>query len=243
MNTSARSSKLRAILADDPTVRHTVIEMITSMESIEREDVRGFHLASLLDPNVSETIVKSKMKSFQLDAQQHRLLCDLIQHTAPGQPPFPMQALFIEEISLGGVVYATAGSSKFRNSKILFQQHNTSPMEPAMQMQKAGVIQSIFQYCYQSLNAEPIKHFYLAVQEHFPVEMTNNSVDPYRQFGFAGGFLCEGRTMKMHVIELSQIISHVAWTRMKGDRNEELVHVLPVDRVRHFSFEMISQTK
>ena len=66
------------------------------------------------------------------------------------------------------------------------------------------------------------------------MEITNNRVDPYRQFNFAGGFLCEGRASKMHVIELSQVISHVAWTRLKGDENEELVHVLPVDRVRYF---------
>jgi hypothetical protein len=234
MNTSARNSTLRAILADDEIVRSTVLEMVTSMESIEKEDVRGFRLASLLDLNLSEAIVNSKMKSFQLDVQQHELLCNLIQHTTPGQHPFPMQALFIEEISLCGVPYATAGSSKFRNSKILFRPYDAPPSAGAMQTQKAGVIQSIFQYCYQSLNAEPIKHFYLAVQEHSPMETTNNKVDPYRQFNFAGGFLCEGRASKMHVIELSQVISHVAWTRLKGDENEELVHVLPVDRVQYF---------
>ena len=84
------------------------------------------------------------MKSFQLDVQQHELLCNLIQHTTPGQLPFPTQALFIEEISLRGVPYATAGSSGFQNSKILFQPYDVPPMVGAMQTQKAGVIQSIF---------------------------------------------------------------------------------------------------
>jgi hypothetical protein len=231
MEASARHANLRAILTDDNDVRDAVLEMVTIMDSIEAEDVRGFRLASMLDPLSPTFTVNNELKPFQLNTETHRLLCDHILHATPDQSTvFPTQALAAQEISLRGVCYATSRSKNFRSSRIMFQASDLLPMLPnGMRAHTPGVIREIFQYTYR-VNGEEIKSFYLLVQEYLPMDASNGHHDPYRQFGFAGGFLCEADPVQFHVLELSQVISHVGIAKMRG-KYIGLIHVKPVDRV------------
>jgi hypothetical protein len=58
----------------------------------------------------------------------------------------------------------------------------------------------------------------------------------YRQFGFAGGFLCRKDFAPLIIIEPSSIISHVAVTPLHIS-GHEVVHLLPMDRVCLFFSE------
>lgn len=225
MTTSARSANLRALLADDEDARQTVSEMIVVMESIEKEDIRGFRLASLLDPGLPEFVVNTRMKPFQLDGEILRSLRKLVHCTSQGlQLTMPTEALSVEEISLRGVCYSMSRSSNFRSSRIIFclPGHNNT--------QKAGVIRDIFQYTYQFAREER-RTFYLSVQEFHRIKPKDGQRDPYLEHGFAGGFLCEAIPAQLHVLELSQVVSHFGLTKMTGEY-KQIIHVMPLDRVR-----------
>ena len=66
MYSSARMSNLQAILADDEDIRHVVINAIGTLETIEREDIRRFRRASLLDPTTSTYLPNPSATAFQL---------------------------------------------------------------------------------------------------------------------------------------------------------------------------------
>lgn len=234
MEACARHANLRAILADDNGLRNAVLEMVTVMDSIEREDVRGFRLASMLDPLSPTYMINTELKPFQLEPVPHQLLCDLILRTTPDEVPIlSAEALAVQEISLRGVCYATSRSRNFRSSRIMFQPSDVLPMLPNInQIHLPGVIRDIFQYTYR-LSGEKVESYYLSVQEYLPMDTTNGRQDPYRKFGFAGGFLCEADPGQIHVLELSQVVSHICVTKMRGQYTG-LIHLKPVDRVRVF---------
>ena len=54
------------------------------------------------------------------------------------------------------------------------------------------------------------------------------NITSYQKYGFAAGFLCEQQASTRHIIELTQIVSHFALTTLP---DEDLIHVMPVDRV------------
>jgi hypothetical protein len=112
------------------------------MESIEKEDTRGFLRTSMLDPNQLELIDESKAKPIQLDEQEYQYLCKLINHKHPmnEQLVLPWHALSAQKISIRGVSYSTSGS---RDCNIMFR---PSKQPTGSQIQKAGVIQTIFQH-------------------------------------------------------------------------------------------------
>lgn len=201
------------------------------MDSIEKEDVRGFRLASMLDPLSPTYMINTELKPFQLEPIPHQLLCEHILRTTPDEAPIlPTQALAVHEISLRGVCYATSRSRNFRSSRIMFQPSDILPRLPNRSgTHLPGVIRDIFQYTYR-IGGEEIKSFYLSVQEYLPMDTCNGRRDPYQRFGFAGGFLCEANPGQFHILELSQIVSHVGLTKMRGQYTG-LVHLKPVDRV------------
>jgi hypothetical protein len=231
MKITARSSNLRGILADDEHLRQTVVETITVLETIEKEDVRGFRLASLLDPSLPDYAVQpTSATAFTLDAEHHQLLSLLIEQktSARGQQLLlPREALSIDKISSHGVCYGTCKSSKSGDNCIIFLQPDALPTD--LHLQKAGIIQTIFQYTYWSDGVE-MKDFYLVVREHLPMDVTNGRSDPYREFS-ARAFLCSNDVTKLHVLALSQVVSHFVLLEMSGDGHENLMLVWPVDRV------------
>ena len=231
MKASTRSSNLWAILADDDDIWHVVREMAMTMESIEKEDIRGFFRASMLDPSQQELIDESTAKPVQLNEQEYQSLCKLINHEHPTNDHerfvLSRQALSVQRISIRGVSYSTSGS---RDCNIMFQ---PSDQPTSIHLQKAGVIQKIFQY--SSIPHDKV--CYLAVRKLGPINTSHGYVDPFQKYGFAGGFLCDGRTStgQLCVIRALQVISHFASTEMRGALNNHLIHVLPLDRVRNNS--------
>lgn len=216
------------MLADDEQLRETVIETVTVLESIEKEDVRGFRLASLLDPSVTDYAIQSRAVPFVLDAEQYQLLSLLIEQRVPHQQLLlPVRALSVEKISFRGVCYGTCKSSKPGDNNVIFLPFGASPTD--LHLQKAGVIQTIFQYVYQSDGVE-IKAFYLIVRQLLPMDTTNGWFDPYRDFS-SRAFLCTRHISQLRVISLSQVVSHFALLDMRGDGQEALTLVWPVDRV------------
>ncbi|KAG6808466.1 hypothetical protein H0H93_016889, partial [Arthromyces matolae] len=70
------------------------------------------------------------------------------------------------------------------------------------------------------------KEIYLVVR---PYKAINPPLDPYRQFGFAAGFLCTSVPEPFRIISLSQVVSHVAVTAFEDGDFRGLIHILPVD--------------
>lgn len=226
METAGRHANLRALLADDEDCRNAVLEMVTTMESVDSEDIRGFRLASMLDPALPDYMINSKMKPYQLPDESFQLLHDIITFTRPNaQLPMLTAALSVEEISLHGVCYTTSRSVNFRSSRVLFNSLDGQPTREYI----PGVIRDIVQYTYKD-GEEETKEFFLLVQEYPPMDISDGKIDPYRQFGFAGGFLCLPNAEKMHILRLSQVVSHFGLTKMRGVY-KNFIHCMPVDRV------------
>ena len=222
MMSSGRTSHLKAMLHDDDELRKDVVEMATTLESIDSEDIRGFRHATLLDPSAPTFVINSKAVSSQIEDEPYQLLCSLLR--TPGdleQVSLPRKALFLDEISIGGVSYATKGSRKFRDSAVMFRKHQDC--EGHACDAKPGVITLIFQYKYQATCE--VTQYFLLIQEYVPIG--DPVLDVYRSFGFAGGFLCKSDPAGYTMVPLTHIVSHVALTAI-GDN---LIHILPIDRV------------
>jgi len=83
--------------------------------------------------------------------------------------------------------------------------------------------------CQTQGSEEVFKRLFLFVHEYLSVQRSRPGFyDPYRKYGFAAGFLCEEQADILHLIDLTQIVSHFALTTLP---DEGLIHVLPVDRV------------
>lgn len=226
LRSSARSANLRAILADDEDVRAVVLDMVTTMESIDKEEVRGFRFANQLDPGAPQFMVDAKAKLLVLEAQPYQILRNLVSEANPDQHlSLPKEAHSVEEIAFRGVTYATSRSRKFHSSRILFQLGGIPSDETLLS--RAGTIQDIFQYTYRC-GEEERKSFYLSVWEYVRHDPTH---DPYTKFGFAGGFLCETPPVQFHVLEPSQVVSHFGLTKM-NHKDINCIHAMPLDRVR-----------
>jgi hypothetical protein len=230
LKTSARSANLRALLSDNEDIRDSMQDLITTMDKINREDVRGFRLASILDPSLPTFEPRSNLDPQIIEDALHRLLCDLLDRSMDGAV-MPKDANFMKEISYRGVVYALSTSSGFRDSSIMFREREHP------QHTKAGIIENIFQYSYTREDGENIEDIFMAVEELTPI---TSFVDPYLQFGEFAGFLCEKQEGgNPRVIPMRQVVCHFAYTEMT-DGWEGLIHVLPVDRVSDPGHKLLS---
>ena len=220
MNSSARMSNLRALLADDDDLRRSVINTVRAFESIEKEDSRGFRRANLLDSNAPTHVADPKAVAFELEDEPYQALCSLLIRDGT-QASFPRRALAVDEIATGGVSYGTRSSSKYRNSNIMFK---------CAQIEKAGVIEVIFRYSYHQTtpSLQEITEYFLIVWEYCPIN--DNTLDIFSAVGFTGGFLRNATPTELHVIPLTSVVSHFALTRM-SEAYSHTIHVLPVDRV------------
>ena len=223
MKVSSRTANLRAILADDDVVCQNVMELVKSIKAIEQEDIRGFRLASMLDPTLPD-YADSSLVPFTLSGEPYQLLCGILSNPLNGNPVCPhAEAFSLNRIARHGVSYGTCASPSFRDSSIIFR--GSSGVSPhAHDLHKTGRIEKIFQHVYQG-----IKTFYMVVREY---QRINPSIDPYVKFGFAGGYLCEKVPRLLHLILLEQVVSHFALTNMRSNGQKHLIHALPIDRVR-----------
>ena len=237
MNTSARCANIRAMVADDDELRKIASEMVDRMELLSNEDARGSHLARILDPNAPAPnfMARSKARVHSIPAHHYKLLCDYID-SGRSVSTVPVEATFFDEISLQGICYSTHTSTAYRNSAIIFHERETAQAQTSYGCQtKAGIIESIFQYSHDHaaiVTGQRVKEIYLVVEELAPVDISDDFLDPYRRFGFAGGYLCRSDGRVLRVIHISQVLSHFALTKMRGEGFESLIQVLPVDKVR-----------
>lgn len=235
MRTAARGSNLRTLLAEDEAIRESVLEMVTVIETIDQEDTRGFRRANMLDSSLPDFILTSKAKPFRLREHEHNLLCQVIGRRTPlpEETLVPHECLSVNEVSLRGVCYGTSLSSKFRDSTVMFQPSPCDELSVERPL-AAGIVQTIFQHTYKSSHPDQpaVTGVYAIVQEHPRMDQND---DPYPEFGFAGGFLCKDEATELHVIELPQIVSHFALTRLL---DEGYFHAMPLDRVRLSFFRL-----
>jgi len=208
------------MLYDNDELRKDVVKMTTMLERIDSEDIRGFRRATLLDPSAPTFITDSKTVSSQIEDEPYQLLCSLLRTSGDLEQAFlPRKALYLEEISIGSVSYATKGSRKFRDSAIMFRKPQNH--EGHAYDEKPGVIMLIFQYKYHATHE--VTQYFLLIQEFVPID--NPASDVYRSFGFAGGFLCKTDLAGYTMVPLTHIVSHVALTTIGDD----LIHILPID--------------
>lgn len=196
-----------------------------SLDAIAKEDIRGFRLAAMLDPTLPGHTTDANPIPLTLGEPAYQLLSETILRNRTGDLVRPAhQAISLKQVSIHGVSYATCSSRAFRNSTVMFRLHDVSPHTP--ELHKAGVIDAIFQHTHGR-----VKSFYLIVREYLPMDPTGGCVDPFRQYGFAGGFLCNRQPTTQHLLELNQVTSHFALTKMRQEGYQHLIHILPVDRV------------
>ncbi|KIJ90144.1 hypothetical protein K443DRAFT_117045, partial [Laccaria amethystina LaAM-08-1] len=227
MKMSTRAANLRGILSDDDAVRDTVMEMLSTIESIEKEDIRGFRRASMLDPTSPEYTPDVNGKPFRLDGEPYQLLCDRIRLSSPLAPLPDPHCLAMKRIGIRGVSYGTWSSPAFRDSNIIFQLRGPSHLnEDRNHAHRAGRVEAIFQHIGLMIS-------YLAVREYQLLDPARDPADIFREFGLAGGYLCQRDATSMHILEVSQVVSHFALTEMQEEGYEHLIHVLPLDRVSY----------
>ena len=75
MMSSGCTSHLKAILHDNDELHKEVVEMATTLEGIDSEDIRGFRRATLLDPSAPTFINNPKAVSSQIEDEAYQLLC------------------------------------------------------------------------------------------------------------------------------------------------------------------------
>ena len=226
MTSVCRSSNLQA-LVDACNLPEQAKPLLTAYESVANEDHRGTRLADEdhhppTKPPRSET----------LDNEHYLLLLQTLnkkfgtaRYTSGGDQTFSVtrHVMQLEKISIRGVVYACEKSLP-RDSNVIFRRLGGSSA-------RVGRIWSIFRLQHPTPGGSTITATYVLVHEYSPFS-DELAQTQYKQFGFAGGFLCHGeKWSRFHIVELTDIICHFAKTTVRhGDTN--LMHVLPLNKVR-----------
>jgi len=140
-----------------------------------------------------------------------------------GQWSVPRTALALDKVSIRGVIYASEKALR-RDSNVIFCRVGGSS-------HRAGRIDSIFSLsCVTPDSGSPVSTSTLLVIREWGIVEDKDAQQRYRQFGFAGGFLCWNRTVNVHLVEADNIVSHHARTSL-GQQESEYFHVLPLNKV------------
>ncbi|KAJ3513964.1 hypothetical protein NLJ89_g2648 [Agrocybe chaxingu] len=223
LRTSARSANVLALLSDNEDVRHLMQDMVNTFEGIQREDARGYRLASILDPNSPAFSPRSRPLQQEIPPPFFQIFCE---NFANGNPDIPKAALFFKEISRSSICYGVCTGPTFRNSSVIFSNHG-SPGS------RAGIVDHIFVYAFRDQADRRSEVPFFCLRELVAVNSEVSAA--YTRYGPFGGFLCHSEEKIPRVVHISEIISHFALTPMKiyGSTAEEsmaVLHVLPVDR-------------
>ena len=226
MTSVCRSSNLQAFV-DSCSLPTQADPLLAAYWSISSEDHRGTRLAD------EDHHPVTKAPSLEtLDEEFYQLLLQTLNekfgttgYTSAGHQTFsvPRRVAQLEKVSIRGVVYAREKSLP-RDSNVLFRRSGGSSS-------RVGGIQSIFRLQHPTPNGSKIEATYVLVREYLP--LTEEAMQlRYRQFGFAGGFLCHSnRWNRFHIVELTSVICHFAKTPVRLE-DKELMHVLPLNKVR-----------
>lgn len=143
--------------------------------------------------------------------------------TQRGSPWFvPRDVLELDKVSIRGVVYASTKSLP-RDSNVIFRKPGDSTL-------RAGKIDVIFSSPYPGADYEEKKVTCLVIQEWLPVKEVA-SQKTYREFGFAGGFLCHNNFVgAVSILGVDNVVCHFAKTFLEK-RDGDIFHVLPLNKV------------
>ena len=247
MRASTREANLQALLADDSEVQSHVGNLLEAYKSTLAEDVHGTRLAHLIDAVhlTQQTDFAYDRKHLHESRLPDAVLTVFIQFLYRKHPDLrakdstgsssttSVSAQFLDKFSLRGVQYSTA-TCRSRDSHLFFR----SP-----QHEKSGQITHIFFHTHvpdspSSSSRGQASHpsVYLCVQPYAPLQHSPDlrEIDRrYKRFGFAGGFLCRNEFAPPVIIEPSDIICHIAVTPLEIS-GHEVIHILPMDRVRFY---------
>ena len=225
MTSVCRSSNLQALM-DTCKVPEQAEPLLTAYGSVANEDHRGTRLA-----DQDHHPPTKPPSSDRLDDDSYRLLLQMLnekfgttRYTPGGGQAFSVTQRVdrLEKVSIRGIVYACEKSLP-RDSNVLFRR-------PGRSSSKVGKIWSIFRLQHPTPEGSTVEATYVLVREYLPflnVEMQSQ----YKQFGFAGGFLCHSkRWSRFHVVELADVICHFAKTVIR-DGDGDVMHVLPLNKV------------
>ena len=223
-----RSSNLQGIISSVNLPRQ-IGSLLDSFHQVADEDHRGTRLADethhpptkpprpiTLAQDIRAAVAKFLNRKYRTN-----------QYTVvQGRWTVPPTALALEKVSIRGIIYASEKALP-RDSNVIFRRVGGSS-------HRAGRIASMFSLSYPAPDTgSPVStNTFLVVREWEVVE-DEDAQRRYRQFGFAGGFLCRNRTADVHLVGVDNIVSHHAKTFF-DQRESERFHVLPLNKVREF---------
>jgi len=102
------SSRTANLCADDEKICQNVMELVKSIKAIEQEDIRGFRLASMLDPMLPD-YADSSLVPFTLSGEPYQLLCGILRSTSLDDNAVRphAEAFSLNRIAKHGVLYGT----------------------------------------------------------------------------------------------------------------------------------------
>ena len=225
MTSVCRSSNLQALM-DTCKVSEQAEPLLTAYRSVASEDHRGTRLA-----DQDHHPPTKPPRSERLDNESYQLLLQMLnkkfgttRYTSEGGHAFSVTQHVdqLEKVSIRGVVYARERSLP-RDSNVLFRR-------PGGSSSRVGRIWSIFHLRHPVPRGSVVEATYVLMREYMPF-LDEEVQSQYKQFGFAGGFLCHSeRWSGFHVVELADIICHFAKTVI-WDSNGDIMHVLPLNKV------------
>lgn len=233
MTSVCRSSNLQA-LVDTCRLPEQAGPLLTAYGSVVSEDHRGTRLADQ-DHHPPTKPPRSEV----LDDESYQLLLQMLNkkfrttgYTSGRGQVFSVTRSVrrLEKVSIRGVVYACEKSLP-RDSNVLFRRLGGSSS-------RVGRIWSIFRLQHPTPDVPATEATYILVREYLPFPDEAMQYQ-YKQFGFAGGFLCHSeRWSRFHIVELTDIISHFAKTTLR-DGDGSIMHVLPLNKVKTCSLSSL----
>ncbi|KAI0685130.1 hypothetical protein BC835DRAFT_1248024, partial [Cytidiella melzeri] len=247
---TCRASNLRSILQESD-VKHDLGEFVAAYEQIMQEDSRGTRISdtdtlrllnttsspasdpSIEPPSVLTLDIHVYGALLQLLNNSHAAhaastvylsryqLADAFNHRTAGREILWHKATFLKKIVLQGVT--CCANTTERNILLKGSSEN---------LVYAAQLQQIFSHKRRT-PSEEVEEVFLVIQRLAPLAVADVPHDPYRQFGYNGGFLCYNRLVQMmEVVRPSDFICHFARTRLHVEGiAQECVHALPQSRV------------
>lgn len=230
-----RSSNLQGILPNAGPPR--LQPLFDAFWKVANEDHRGTRLADethhppTKPPNPVDLTQEIRIFIAHLLNRKHHTKTYTSGH---GRWSVPQTALALDKVSIRGVIYASEKALR-RDSNVIFYRVGGSS-------HRAGKIVSIFSLSYTTPGeGNPECTTTLLVVQEWGLVEDQDAQRRYRQFGFAGGFLCWNQAADVHVVEVDNIVSHYARTFF-DQQDSDYFHVLPLNKVRRSRLLSTSRT-
>ncbi|KAJ3547879.1 hypothetical protein NM688_g5358 [Phlebia brevispora] len=262
MNCICQASNLRPILAD-PELQDAINDVINAYNDIVQEDgpgtrvVDSMRLIGAMLPK-QEQAAPQDIKGSEIIRLSNDLYNALLKFLAEesGRDSYvnmlartkwhdqyflPRKAVSLKKLSLGGVTYKPHRES-LRDSRILVRMSTlassvairppSAPLFPPADLHAVRIEELI--YYERPASSGTIQEQFVVVRclQHLTAE--HASLDPYRKYGFSGGFICYDRFLdSVDIIRTASIVCHFVHTSnitIPGVESS-CIHVLPLDRI------------